>query len=73
MADIVDSANEVVEQANNRFLHQHRNRPKLSPIYNDTGDKICLDCEQEIPKLRAAIQGTVRCIECQTISEKYFD
>ena len=30
----------------------------------------CLDCDDEIPEARQALGGIVRCVPCQSISEK---
>lgn len=71
MADEADLGSEEEVSAIERSLRRHLNRPHLAPEYNDKGEKICIDCGVEIPKLRAAIEGVVRCIDCQIAEEKY--
>jgi RNA polymerase-binding transcription factor DksA len=71
MGDIVDIANENVEAARQRDLANHNKRTSTpQPEYNDNGDKVCIDCDTVIPKLRAAIVGVCRCIDCQKDEEK---
>ena len=69
MADNIDAANDLAEQSTDRSLAQHQNRHKPQSEYDNDGNKTCIDCEVVIPKLRAAIDGVCRCIECQAISE----
>ena len=36
-----------------------------------SGREMCIDCEEEIePARRAALRGTQRCLDCQTLRER---
>lgn len=70
MADEADLGSDEEVKAIERSLRKHLNRPQLTPEYNEKGEKICIDCGIDIPIKRAAIDGVVRCIDCQVVEER---
>ena len=70
MPDDADFSSDMEIASIERAIYQHVNRNQLSAEFNEKGEKICIDCGIDIPIKRAAISGTVRCIDCQIIEEK---
>jgi len=70
MADEADYSSDREIATIERSIYQHLNRHQPAAEYNEAGEKICIDCGIDIPVKRAAIDGVVRCIECQIIEEK---
>lgn len=63
MADDIDRANDVAQEAMDRII---ANAPKFSePSYPE-----CLDCGEDIPYQRQQIGGIKRCIDCQNVFER---
>ena len=66
LADNADAVNELWTADAER-----RARGKSAPEYDPSFDGLnCVDCCEEIPSARLAM-GRVRCVECQTIVEKW--
>lgn len=67
MSDVVDRANELVQQRLDDELNRRRcdaEKPRITHSY-------CVDCEQKIPVKRLEkIPTALRCVECQTIFEQ---
>ena len=71
-ADIVDSANYLVELHNNAYLAAARAKaaPEQVQLPDGTWPTVeCVDCGEDIEKPRLAM-GKVRCISCQTHKER---
>jgi RNA polymerase-binding transcription factor DksA len=68
MADPADLAQLEIER---REALMQLSRPQYEqPEFNADGDKVCIECGNEIPEARAKIPFTVRCIGCQQAVEK---
>ncbi len=70
MADEADYSSDREIATIERSIYQHLNRHQPAAEYSATGEKICIDCGVDIPTRRAAIDGVVRCIECQIVEER---
>lgn len=65
MADIIDIANDLVEQHLQASLAKHS-----APILKDSA-VWCVECDEVIPhQRRSAIAGVQTCIECQSVLEQ---
>jgi len=63
MSDIVDEANNLVEESIARTLSSMRLPDRI-------GNKYCDDCDIRIPDTRRlAVMGCTRCVDCQQIYE----
>lgn len=71
MPDDADFSSDMEIASIERAIYKHVNRNQPDAEYNEKGEKTCIDCGIDIPFLRAAIAGVVRCIDCQMIEEKY--
>lgn len=63
-SEIIDQANELVEQNINNAIQAHRiNRNAVSAEY-------CEECGEDIPQARRiAVQGCQTCADCQAVIE----
>lgn len=69
MADPADEA--LNEMERNEAIRARQGKPQtVPPAFDDEGNKICIDCGNEIPPARAALTFVVRCIGCQRAHEK---
>ena len=53
-----------------KIVQMHANRFKPAAEYDLAGNKVCIECGDIIPTKRAEIELVVRCLPCQTISDK---
>ena len=63
----------VDDEATNREILERKisinavvNRVKETPEFNNDGNRICLDCGDEIIKARVEAVDAVRCVLCQS-------
>ena len=70
--DPLDAASQLEMATNDRAIKLHANRYQPEAEFNSNGDKVCIDCEDIIPRQRAEIPGIVRCLVCQGIEENYY-
>ena len=70
MADEADYSSDREIATIERSIYKHLNRHQPAAEFNEKGEKICIDCGVEILVKRAAIDGVVRCIECQIVEER---
>ena len=70
MSDIVDQAEHQEEMARNMVIKSHQNRPKELPEFDNSGNRICLECGDDIGENRVKAINAVRCIHCQQLREK---
>jgi len=68
MADEADVSDIHVEARQAIAIYRVLNQPAAN--IDADGNKICLDCDDVIPKERAAISVVIRCIDCQVTHEK---
>jgi DnaK suppressor protein len=68
--DIADQAEHQEEMARNLVIKQHQNRRKEQPEFDNDGNRVCLDCGDEISEKRIKAVGAVRCVYCQSTLEK---
>lgn len=67
-SDNLDEAAELQQKLNDSATAKVRN--KLAPeIHPDFDGKHCVDCADDMPKLRLKMRR-VRCVICQTVKEK---
>ncbi|CNC99182.1 phage/conjugal plasmid C-4 type zinc finger protein%2C TraR family [Yersinia pseudotuberculosis] len=65
MADDADYASELEQQVRDRIITAHTTRP----LFRSHG--VCIDCSGDIEPRRLALDPTfLRCITCQTLTEK---
>ncbi len=77
MADIIDQAQQLDREFNEKALAANRQRRefdamlhKETPLVID-GTVVCLDCGDDIPAARiAANPAAVRCVDCQARKER---
>ncbi len=66
MADLCDTADELIEQQLAVALDQHRAR-----LSTGAGALECEDCGEAIPApRRMALPGCVTCVDCQELRER---
>ena len=63
MSDIIDRANDQVQEELNRNLAkaQRFDTPSLAE---------CIECGEDIPERRQRLGGVTRCIDCQSVIER---
>ena len=65
--DEVDQANKLIDHTTELGI-----RSVLDKLSTSESEEYCLDCDEEIPELRrTAVRGVTRCIECQTLVERF--
>lgn len=69
--DDIDRAQQREEQEREYALASIQQRSVELPAYDDTGARICVDCDERIPHARLlAYPQSVRCIDCQSDLER---
>ncbi|MBF0444831.1 MAG: TraR/DksA C4-type zinc finger protein [Magnetococcales bacterium] len=65
--DDADHASKLEEQDRARAIDTALQRQDSARVVvDDDGQRLCIDCEADIPKARIAVQPTAkRCISCQ--------
>ncbi len=67
MSDVVDKANEWVQQRLDDEIARRQQRVNKPVVIH----QICIDCDMPIPKQRLEkMPSAPRCVECQTLHEK---
>lgn len=69
-SDPIDAASNHELKDSATILKLHANRFRPLPEFDCDGNKVCVQCGEVIPALRAAISDVVCCIMCQTEQEK---
>lgn len=67
--DPADEATAVEQLTTRLALASHANRYQEPAEYNDSGARICIDCEIVIPQARVDSVNAVRCVACQEVEE----
>jgi DnaK suppressor protein len=68
--DIADQAEHQEEMARNLVIKSHQNRRKEQPEFDNDGNRICLECGDDISEKRIQAIDAVRCVFCQQKKEQ---
>ena len=63
MSDIIDRANDQVQEALERNLAQ-------APRFDTPSLTECMECGEDIPERRQRLGGVTRCVDCQNNIEQ---
>lgn len=70
VADPVDIAGEREQQDRDNATANHLNRRQEAPDQDESGNRFCLDCGDQINPQRVASINAVRCVDCAGLREK---
>ena len=69
--DDIDIAQQREQWDRELALKARGQRQDETPNYDETGKRLCLDCDMRIPTRRLqAVPNAVRCIDCQQLHEQ---
>lgn len=68
--DDLELASRQEDNYTSTLIKLHARRATSTPEYNEQGHKVCSECGELIPALRAAIAWVSTCVPCQQQKER---